>query len=547
VADTTDLTDTMLATPASPDDVATTPGRRFGWAAFAVIALSAVLHLIDLGSRPLAHDEAIDAWFSWQARGLRVAEYDPVYHGPLRFYLEGFVLDTFGTSPGWARLVAALAGIAMTVVIAGSSGLLGRVGAPLAALLFTISPTALTVTRTGREDSLTALVSLGLLLVIANGLVAPRARHVVAGGALLATSLALKETTFIFGFAGACFFAGLAIWAVVDRSGPAARFWSALRELGAAPWMWSTVAFLAIVTVVFTSGFRYQDGFLSGLIDGIDYWWSQHPVERGSQKWHFYGTVYLAYEWLVLAFAAAGLAVTIRRRSIVGMWFASMALVQFVVYTWAGEKFAWLAIHPLVPTVLLAGLGGQAAWDRFRRSSSEGARQPRIVSAAVVAGLSIAALGTLVIAIRPAITDGANTSELLVTVQTTEEMHALHARLIDARERGDLGPILVDQRDSGSWPWAWYLHDVADVAWSTVDPTQPLPAGYDAYIVSASTDPPPIPDGYRIERFPLRGWWLPDYSAADLGDVARWLVTRETWSPRGTSDQFLIVRTGALD
>ena len=112
--------------------------------------LSTVLHLVALGRRPLAHDEAIDAWFSWQARNLGVMKYDPVYHGPLRFYLEGIVLDTFGTSAGWARLVAALAGVAMTIVIAGSVRLLGRTGAPLAALLFTISPTVLTVTRTGR-------------------------------------------------------------------------------------------------------------------------------------------------------------------------------------------------------------------------------------------------------------------------------------------------------------------------------------------------------------------------------------------------------------
>ena len=137
----------------------------------------------------MAHDEAIDAWFSWQARGTGIIKYDPVYHGPLRFYLEGFVLDHFGITPGWTRAIAALAGIGATIVIAFSRRLLGRFGAPFAALLFTISPTILTVTRTGREDSLTGLVSLALLLVIANGLQEPRPRHIVgsrgtAGGQL---------------------------------------------------------------------------------------------------------------------------------------------------------------------------------------------------------------------------------------------------------------------------------------------------------------------------------------------------------------------------
>ena len=61
------------------------------------------------------------------------------------------------------------------------------------------------------------------------------------------------------------------------------------------------------------------------------------------------------------------LVVTVRRRSVVGAWFATMAIVQFAVYSWAGEKFAWLALHPLIPAVLLAGLGAQAVFDRLQQ------------------------------------------------------------------------------------------------------------------------------------------------------------------------------------
>ena len=120
-----------------------------------------------------------------------------------------------------------------------------------------------------------------------------------------------------------------------------------------------------------------------------------------SQERFFYGTIYIAYEWLILAFAGVGLLVTIRRRSIVGMWFAAMAIVQFAVYSWAGEKFAWLALHPLVPMVLLAGLGGQAAWDRLRRPRAGQSRRPDLVTAVVVAGAGLAAIGTLVIESGP--------------------------------------------------------------------------------------------------------------------------------------------------
>ena len=513
---------------------------RSGIAVGSVIALSTFAHLWELGRRPMAHDEAIDAWFSWQARSLHVIQYDPVYHGPLRFYLEGFVLQHFGTSAAWARLVAALAGIAATALIATSRRQLGRFGAPSAALLFTISPTVLTVTRTGREDSLTGLVSLGLLLIVANGLREPKPRHVVGAGALLAVSFSLKETTFIFGFAGACFFVGLALWAVIRPAGQARSFFRRLRSLGSLPWMWSTIVFVAIFMVVFTAGFRYGAGFRSGLTDGVRYWWTQHDVGRGSQRSFFYATIYAGYEWLLLIAAALGTVVAVRRRSLVGAWFIVMAVVQFALYTWAGEKFAWLALHPLIPAVLLAGMGGQAAFDRLRAPSASRSRARVAVAAtALLVGL------TSIVAVRPAITDGADTRELLVTVQTSDNVRDLAASFAAAQARGSLGPILVDGRDGGSWPWAWYLHGLRDVGYQTIDPTQPLPPGFDAYVVSASTDPPPIPDGYVIERFPLRGWWLPDYRDVNALDVARWLVSRRVWSPTATSDQYLIVKRSA--
>ncbi|MEO6122190.1 MAG: flippase activity-associated protein Agl23 [Ilumatobacteraceae bacterium] len=512
---------------------------------WAVVALSIVAHLVALGLRPMAHDEAIDARFSWMARAGGVIEYDPIYHGPLRFYLEGFVLNHFGITPGWTRLVAALAGIAATIVIAYSTRLLGRFGAPFAALLFTISPTVLTVTRTGREDSLTGLVSLALLLVIANALIEPKPRHIIGAGALLAVSFTLKETTFIFGLAGFVFFVGLVIQALRRRDRGAGSFFTRLGALGRQPWMWSFVAFVAIFLFVFTSAFRYGKGFKSGLVDGIEYWWSQHDVRRGSQRWFFYATIYVGYEWLVIGAATIGLVVTVRRRatprSMIGAWFATMAIVQFAVYSWAGEKFAWLALHPLIPAVLLGGLGGQALVERFRNRTDASPARLRLAAA----GMVVLAVGTAAIGLRPAITDGADTRELLVTVQTTTSVPEIADRLADARAAGTLGPILIDERDSGSWPWAWYVQGWNDIGYFTIDPTVALPAGYDAYIVSASTDPPPVPPGYTIERFPLRGWWLPDYDNVTIGDIARWFVTRETWNERGTSDQYLIIRESA--
>ena len=43
--------------------------------------------LIDLGDRPFHHDESQDAYFSWVFWTKGDYAYNPLLHGPLRFYL----------------------------------------------------------------------------------------------------------------------------------------------------------------------------------------------------------------------------------------------------------------------------------------------------------------------------------------------------------------------------------------------------------------------------------------------------------------------------
>lgn len=471
-------------------------------------------------------------------------KYDPVYHGPLRFYLEGPVLHLLGQSAGWARLVAALSGVAATAIIACSRRTLGRVGAPMAALVFVCSPTVLTVTRTGREDSLTALVSLGLLLVVGYILTHPQPRHIVGALVLLALSWSIKETTFLFGFVAAWFFlaAALVAWRV-----PAGRCRAVVRrlgEMGRVPWMWGATAFLAVFMLVFTSGFRYPRGLQSGLVDGVKYWWSQQPVGRGGQPWFFYLTIYGAYELLLLGLAAVGLVVVVRRRSVVGAWWATMCLGQIVVYAWAAEKFAWLALHPLVPAVLLAGVGAQALWDRYgalARVTVAGVRTRHVLAG----GFAVLLALTAFVAVRPAITHGADPRELLVTVQTSTDVPPLVERLRAAQRAGAINSILVDSRGGGSWPWVWYFNEFSGIAYLELA-NGPLPEGYDAFIVDGTEGRPVVPAGYVVQRLSLRRWWVPDYDHVGVADVFRWFFTRDTWNPTGSYDQYLVTREGAL-
>ena len=535
LGDTLKSVDDQPVTFRSTMDLRTTLRAKQTWILVGITLVSLAVHVWKLGLRPLAHDEAIDAWFSWQAGRGDVMRYDPVYHGPLRFYLEGPVLHLLGTGAGWARLIAALAAVAATAIIASSRRTLGRIGAPVAALVFTFSPTVLTVTRTGREDSLTALVSLGLLLVVAYILTHPQPAHIVWGGVLLALSWAIKETTFLFGFVALLFFGAIGLLGWRSPAGKCRAAAVRLVALGRSPWAWSVTAFLLVFMLIFTSGFRYPGGMQSGFVDGIKYWASQHDVRRGGQPWFFYLTIYAAYEWLLIGLATVGLAASVRRRSLVGAWLGTMWLGQMVVYTWAGEKFAWLALHPLVPAVLLSGIGAQAIFDRLHAPAWR-----RALAGALIVSVSL----TAVVAIRPAITDGADPRELLVTVQTSTDVPPIVERLRAGQTNGTITTILVDQRGGGSWPWAWYLNDFDGVSYVDVAAGE-FPDGYDALILDGAGGPPVVPKGFTVEEFSLRRWWVPDYEAASVGDLFTWLTTRQTWNPTGSYPQFLVIRESA--
>ena len=57
------------------------------WGVLIVAAL--IVRLIALGDRPFHHDESQDAYFSYLFRQTGDYQYNPLLHGPLRFYLTG--------------------------------------------------------------------------------------------------------------------------------------------------------------------------------------------------------------------------------------------------------------------------------------------------------------------------------------------------------------------------------------------------------------------------------------------------------------------------
>ena len=72
-----------------------------------LVAVALALRLYDLGDRPFHHDESQDAYFSWLFSKNGDYEYNPLLHGPLRFYLTAGIFKAVRrrptSPPGWRR------------------------------------------------------------------------------------------------------------------------------------------------------------------------------------------------------------------------------------------------------------------------------------------------------------------------------------------------------------------------------------------------------------------------------------------------------------
>jgi uncharacterized protein (TIGR03663 family) len=509
------------------------PARRRGeliaWGVLIVAALA--LRLYDLGDRPFHHDESQDAYFSWRFYTEGDYVYQPILHGPLRFYLTSAMFLVGGVSDFTARLAPALMGVVTVALPYGLRSQLGRVGAFAAAGLLAVGPSFLYFSRFAREDIYFACITLALIVVAFRFLEHPRPHQPALLGGLLALSFATKETTFISGFVGFTFLLG--VLAVRPRR---AALVAAVRAVGGRAWAWAGVTFAVVFTVLFTTFLTHPAGLWDGIHDGLSYWLGQHEVGRGGEAWFFYGVILAGVEWPVLVLAAVGAGALLARRSLLGAFLVWDFAVSFAIYSWAGEKFAWLVLHPLLPLVLLAGAGVDAAWRARHRLAG------RVALALAVAGAAYVVFASWSVNAE----HRADPRELLVSTQSSEEVKRVAeqvlARAERARAQGQPFSVTVDAAEGATFPWAWYFRDLPT---GFVDlTTSATPPQSDALILTqASNDrlAEQLP-AFAAREFPFRVWWVRDYGALTPRSALRWLLERRTWSPTGGMPEWVYLR-----
>lgn len=194
-----------------------------------------------------------------------------------------------------------------------------------------------------------------------------------------------------------------------------------------------------------------------GIFGGLGYWIAQTPVARGGQPWYYYLLIIPLYEWTVVLFGLiGGVYLLLRQRA---SFFAMLILYWNVatlgIYCWTTEKMPWNSVHVVIPLAVLAAIGIARGLANLKPT----------VRYLTIGGVAITGLASIHNAYTLSYLNGANPVELMVYVQTHQdvpkiydELGRLQAVIAAQAPGGDKRlHLVVDAADE--WPWVYYLRD----------------------------------------------------------------------------------------
>jgi predicted membrane-bound mannosyltransferase len=244
-------------------------------------------------------------------------------------------------------------------------------------------------------------------------------------------------------------------------------------------------------------------------------------------------------EWPVLILGAIGAVALWRRKQ---GYFAAFLVwdffVSLAVYSWAGEKFAWLVLHPLLPVILLAGVGLQAIW------------QARGLWRWV--GLAWAAVALFYVGLSSwwvNVDRSANPREMLVSTQSSTQVKDVADQVLAlADSRGPGAPqlsVTVDSAEGATFPYAWYFRHL-QTGYIDLQQDNVAPPTSDVIVMTetAQTKLAPALAGYDGRKFDFRVWWVREYGQIRPGNLLRYIWTRKVWNPTGGMKEWLYVKKG---
>ena len=158
-----------------------------------------ITRFVGLGNRVMSHDESLHVYYSWLLSTGKGFVHTPMMHGPFLFESTALMNFLFGANDFTSRLVPALLGTLIAIVIPQLlKPWIGKIGALIGTVLFLISPYMLYYSRYIRHDTLVIAWMLLVVFAIFGYLHDRQYRYLVLFAIGLALMFSTMEITFIY-------------------------------------------------------------------------------------------------------------------------------------------------------------------------------------------------------------------------------------------------------------------------------------------------------------------------------------------------------------
>jgi uncharacterized protein (TIGR03663 family) len=329
----------------------------------------------------------------------------------------------------------------------------------------------------------------------------------------------------------------------------------------------------------------------SSLLDGFKHWAEMHKIQRIKGPFHFYLPIIFVYEPLVLLGFLGAMFYYIKRKllfwGVLTIFFALMALlvafipadskfltetlrmqpwhlvlalsaffigcwstvslwkakkhflafwlffgvIQFLLYSFAGEKVPWLATHILLPWTLVAGVFlvelGRSLKSKLAKS---------ILIIVITIGLLFGFYSQMVVNIK----NGVNAVEPMIQVQNTDDV-AETIRIIKKLVPKDSNNVQVTIHNPIAWPFCWYLRD-----WKITYPASISGKETTDIIITDSTDPgkADLEKNYVRKKMNLNNWswWITKIDQGDFAGMLRFMIFHDKWGDPGWVYYYLWIK-----
>lgn len=508
--------------------------NRWFYLSLAIIIILAIAsRFIFSGARPLHHDEGMLAYFAWKLAEYKDYIYTPQIHGPVLFYLTAILFKVFGETDAVLRASCAIAGVFIVVIPMLTGNYLGKLQKICISVLFLSSPLMLYFSRFLVHTAIEPVFIILLIFNLYAFFIKPNQKSFIFSAVSLALAFGTSEVTFIY--SASLVAAGIISYFIAKRWSPkvlenAAKYF----KKNKIDILYAVLVFALIYSAIYSVFFTSWTSFKIGLPNpfsseyGLGFWLAQNPKKLGGQPWYYYIDLFLLYEPIILLGLVGSAFYYFKRKRLFPIFLLIFSVFNLAIFSWAGEKFPWLALNSLVPLILLTGYFAGDLLKNIKLTSAK----------ILIAIMAILLVYGIYSAYNLAYINSYDTKEMAVYVQTPKKIYdkfiemrndcanASNCVLTDA----DISwPMSYIYRDNGGLYNSSYLTVNEDVKYLVSENLQKLEGRIDL-------------DKWEVQSYQLREWWVPTsypngYSAENL---VKYLFTRQIWSEKGGYDIIIL-------